>query len=118
MLVTWDQCKRELGLSGDESQDLVSQKAEQATAIVLRRLASYVSREAPAWGDGATIPDAADPVDPVFVMVQAAVLAQTCALYRFRGDDDGRDKADPASKYDVDPIVVRIVSQLEDPSCG
>lgn len=112
-LITWDQAKAELGLSGDEQQALVMAKAEQASALVLRRLAGYVAREDPQWTD-ATDPTA----DPVFALVQAAVLAQTATLFRFRGDDEGREKDDPAAKYDVDPIVVRILAQLEDPTCA
>ena len=118
-LITWDTARLELGLSGDDQQTIVMQKAEQATAIVLGRIAGYVAREAPAWGDGETMPGGSPaPADPVFSRVQAAILAQTCALYRFRGDDDGREKPDPILRYDLDPIVVRIVAQIEDPTCA
>ena len=111
-LITWDAAKRELGLSGDDQQDLVMSKALHASALVLRRIAGYVLREQPTWDD------TTDPAtDPVFAMVQAAVLAQTCALYRFRGDDEGRD-VNPGNMYDLDPMVVRIVALIEDPTCA
>jgi len=113
-LITWDQAKRELGLSGDDQMDLIMAKAETASAMVLNRIAAYVTREAPVWTE-ATDPAA----DPVFAQVQAAVLAQTCALYRFRGDDEGRDSRDDFNaKFDLDPMVVRIVAQIEDPTCA
>lgn len=112
-LVTWDQCKRELGLSGDDQQALIMAKADQATAIVLNRIAGYIAREDPQWSD---VTDPAS--DPVFSQVQAAILAQVAALYRFRGDDEGRERESTISKYDLDPIVVRIVAQIEDPTYG
>jgi ribosomal protein S17E len=112
-LVTWDRVKRELGLSGDDQQTLVMEKAVEASALVLRRIAGYITRKQPMWDD------TTDPAqDQDFALVQAAVLAQTLALYRFRGDDDeGRERAG-ANMYDLDPVVVRIVSQLEDPTCA
>jgi len=115
-LITWDMARLELGLSGDDQQDLVMRKAEQATAIVLNRIAGYMARPRvnPLVWDETTDPA----TDPVFAMVQAAILAQTCALYRFRGDDEGREKPDPILRYDLDPIVVRIVAQIEDPTCA
>lgn len=112
-LVSWDQCKRELGLSGDDQKDVVEAKAEHATAIVLNRIAGYMTRVKPEW----TVET--DPAeDHVFAQVQAAILAQMSALYRFRGDDEGRERESTVSKYDVDPIVVRIVAQIEDPTCA
>jgi len=112
-LISWDQAKAELGLSGDDQETLIMQKAEQASAMVLHRIQGYLLREDPAW-DASTDPTQ----DPVFAMVQAAVLAQTVVLYRFRGDDDGRDHDRPEAKYDLDPMVVRILAQIEDPTCA
>ena len=112
-LVTWDQCKAELGLSGDEQQTVVMQKADHATSIVLNRIQGYIARVQPEWDDQT------DPTtDPVLSQVQAAILAQLSALYRFRGDDEGRERESTVSKYDLDPIVVRIVAQIEDPTCA
>lgn len=106
-LVTYAQAHAHLRLPDDREQTAVTEKLQQATALVL----VHVSRETNDWTT-ATDPTA----DLEFAIVQAAILETLGDLWRFRGDDADQKPEDPAAGAYLRPNVRRKLHPLRRPA--
>lgn len=109
-LVTLDQARKHLRLTGSYEDDDLQMKLTQAQAIVLdhvnqrRSDGDLWAAEIASWTEE-TVPR----------QVQAAILIQLGELYRYRGDDASDDNARRASGFLV-PAVVSLLNRLRDPA--
>jgi len=107
-LVTLAEVKRRLRLptGSAEDADLKALMAE-AQAVVLRYIAQRRSDAgSPSWADQIDAwDDSTVPAD-----IKAGILRQTAELYRFRGDDAGKDLPPRQPGHLSDPVEALLVS--------
>lgn len=86
-LVTLDQFKAELRVSGTYEDDVLQRKLDEAEALCLDYVDQRIGDTADAWSE--TVQDWRDGATGVNVPLQviAAILDMAVTLYRFRGDD-------------------------------
>lgn len=106
-LITYDQAKEHLRLTGDEEENDLTLKMEQASAIVI----TYLKRPNHGW-DVSTDPND----DPEFAIVQAAILMVLADLYRDRGDEDVDVRGEEWTAVNMRPGVRRALMMLRDPT--
>lgn len=110
-LVTLDQLKAHLKLSGTDEDDDLELKLAQAEAVVL----SYVTQRVSDADDWETTVNAwtSSTVPP---QVQAAILMQTGELYRYRGDDEAADTHQKREPGMLSPYVMALLYRFRDPA--
>lgn len=101
LLVGLDQAKRQLRVTHDEDDLDILEKLAEAEDIILVYLKAQADET---WTDD-TVPGA----------VKAAILKQTVFLWRFRGDDEGRQDIDD---HGLAPGVRALLSFYRDPALG
>lgn len=106
-LVTLDQAKKALGLTGSTEDDLLRMRLAQAQAIVVDHVRQRYDEdvwtaEVEAWTEETVPPQ-----------VQAAICLQCAELYRFRGDDTDGPVREPGQ---LSSSVVACLARLRDPA--
>lgn len=105
-LVTIDEAKAHLRLTGSEEDLDLTAKLTVATDLVV---AHVTQRDDGEWADEVAAWDA----DTVPTPVKHAVLVQFAELYRVRGDDDQTVGENDAA---LSPLVRRLLSPYRDPT--
>lgn len=111
-IVTLDQLKAHLKLSGTEEDDDLDLKLAQAEAVVLGYVNQRVS-DADDWSETVTgwTATTAPPE------VKAAILMQAGELYRYRGDDEAADTHQKLREHGMlSPYVMALLYRYRDPA--
>lgn len=110
-LVTYEQAKEHLRLSGDAERADLERKLEQATAMIIL----YIQRPDHGW---TTETDPA--VDMEFALVQAAICETVGDLYFNRGDqaEDPRALDETIGGAFLPRHVRRMLMPLRSPTCA
>jgi hypothetical protein len=110
-ILTLDQLKAHLKLSGTEDDDDLELKLAQAEAIVLGYVNQRVS-DADDWSDTVTAwTSSTAPPE-----VKAAILMQAGELYRYRGDDEAADTHQKREHGMLSPYVMALLYRYRDPA--